>query len=411
MSTYSSGGFGDVGAGFAPSSPRTASTVTSSFWDLQALKQPSKASVAGEAVETVDGTEVVVREVTYEVPASGGEKIKAFAYYAFPAPKRNTKLPGLVWVHGGGSIADKPSVLHWASLGYAAIGMDLPGKGGEAREKSRSEGPDMSDKLIFTVTPSSKSSYLYLCVNSVCRAITFLSEQKEVDPTRIGVLGYSWGGVITLLANGIDDRIDAACTVYGAGFIPDESFWSGGEVAKLSSRDKKTWREHFDPASYAKSLHGKTLFVGATQDIYYPLRSFVKTYQAAACSKSLYLALNKNHELDDAGGRDIERWFDWALRSGPALPSLRVKRGKTSVDVTAKGGKPIVGLTVATAESTDFAKASWKTEDVKAPGGTCKLDPPKPAVACVVFARDDSGGASAEVLNLPPPTAGKRGAK
>ena len=97
--------------------------------------------------------------------------------------------------------------------------MDLPGKGGPHREKSRSEGPDMTDENIFKVTPSPKNSYLYLSVNAVCRAISVMQAQKEVDASRIGVLGFSWGGVITLLVNGIDSRVTAACTVFGLSLI------------------------------------------------------------------------------------------------------------------------------------------------------------------------------------------------
>lgn len=400
MNSLSSGGYESFGSDFA-SSQKTSNKVTSSFWDVQALRAAPKCEVVGESVEKTAGGDVVVRELKYEAPAVGGDRLRIFAYYAFPAARGEAKLPGMVWVHGGASTADKPSIVHWASLGYAVIGMDLPGKGGEARERSRSEGPDMSDKLIFTVRPSPKESYLYLCVNAVCAGISALQAQKEVDRTRIGIVGYSWGGVITLLANAIDDRITAACTVYGAGHIPDESFWAGGDVAQLSDRDRKTWREHFDPSSYSKSLHGKTLFVGATQDIYYPLRSFVKTYQAAVCAKTLYLALNRNHELDEAGTGDVERWFDWALRSGPGLPSVRVKRGKGSIEVTAKGDKPVVSLSVATADGVDYAKASWKMVDAKGSGGSWRLDPPKADEPCVIIARDDSGAAATEVLNLP----------
>ena len=399
-------GFAGSGTDFSSNTRRAADVMTSSFWDIQAFKEPPKSEVSDETVEKTPAGEVVVREVKYEVPASGGGKIRVFAHYAYPAAKKGTKLPAIVWVHGGGSIADRGAVIHWASLGYAAIGMDLPGKGGEAREKSRSEGPDMSDPLIFKVTPSPRESYLYLCVNSVCRAISFMRDQKEVDPLRIGVLGYSWGGVITLLANGIDDRIAAACTVYGAGFIHEESFWSGGEFARLSERDKRTWRERFDPSSYLKSQHGKTLFVGATQDIYYPFRSFIRTYQGAECPKSLYVALNKNHELDDAGAETIRRWFDWTLRSGPPLPSVRVKQTKDSFEVSAKGA-PVVNVTLATAEPSDYIKAEWKSSNAKSEGGVWKVSPPKSGVASIVIAKDDSGVTVAEPVNVPVPSKAK----
>ncbi len=369
-----------------------------SFWDLPALKKAPKSEVGEEIIEG----NVIVREIIYEVPASDGKPIKIFAYYAYPAAKKNGKLPAIVWVHGGGSIADRNAVVHWASLGYAALAMDLPGKGGEARAKSRSEGPDMSDPLIFTVAPLPRESYLYLCVNSVCRAISFLQSREEVDSTRIGVLGYSWGGVITLLANGVDDRIAAACAVYGSGYIYEESFWSHGQYAELSFKDKRLWREHFDPSSYLKSLHGKTLFVSATQDIYYPLRGFVKTYREAECAKALYIALNKNHDLDEIGKKTIERWFEWALRSGPVLPSIEVKKTKTGFELSAKEPSQIASVSLAITDSADYAKAEWTSAELKAENGKWKASLSQNNPSALVYACDVLGGAVVEVLRLAP---------
>lgn len=399
MTTSSKLGFGEYDSlhtsGFASGSHSGESTLES-FWNMSMLKEVPKSEI-GEEVTVGD---VIVREITYEVPASDGRPIKVFAYYGYPAAKKNRKLPAIVWVHGGGSIADRNAITRWASLGYAALAMDLPGKGGEARAASRSEGPDMSDSLIFTVAPSPRDSYLYLCVNSVCRAVSFLQSREEVDPERIGVLGYSWGGVITLLANGIDDRIAAACTVYGAGYIYEESFWSHSQYAKLSFKDKKLWREHFDPSSYLKSLHGKTLFVGATLDIYYPLRSFVKTYREAACAKALYIVLNKNHELDEAGEKTIERWFDWALRDGLPLPSVELKKTKAGFELSAKDPSQITGVSLAVTDSTDYTKAEWSSAELKAENGKWKADLPKHTASALVTARDGLGGAIAEVLRL-----------
>lgn len=399
MTTSSNLGFGErdfLHTSSLDSGSRSGESQLESFWDMPTLKKTPKFEI-GE--EIADG-DVTVREIKYEVPASDGRPIRIFAYYAYPAVKRNRKLPAIVWVHGGGSIADRNAVLHWASLGYAALAMDLPGKGGEARAKSRSEGPDMSDPLIFTVTPSPRESYLYLCVNSVCRAISFLQSREEVDPARIGVLGYSWGGVITLLANGIDDRIAAACTVYGAGYIFEESFWSHGQYARLSLEEKKLWREYFDPSSYLRSLHGKMLFVGATQDIYYPLCSFVKTYRDAACAKALYIVLNKNHELDETGEKTIERWFDWALRSGLTLPSIELKKANAGFELSTKDTSKIAGVSLAVTDSTDYTRAEWRSAELKFENGKWKADLPKHAASALVTVRDEFGGAVAEVLRL-----------
>ena len=385
---------------FASSKAATNRTIEA-FWNVQALKSAPKAETLGESTEKVGDVEVTLSEVLYESPAAQGGPIRVFAYYGVPVSKKGGKLPAIVLVHGGGGLADRNWVLDWASRGYAALAMDLPGKGGPGREKSRSEGPDMIDDNIFKVSPSPRESYLYAAVNAVCRAVSFLSERKEVDRSRIGVAGFSWGGVITLLANGIDDRIAAACTVFGAGFIPDESCWVQGALKKLSQHEKKVWRENFDPSSYLGSLHARMLFVEATQDAYYPLRSFMRTYEGARCEKSLCLVLNKNHEWDEPTYANIRRWFDWALKSGPPLPSVRVKRTGRDIQVTVKGAEKGLAVMLAGADSTDYGKAVWTTTEMTGKDGVWRAEAPAASKPSFVLVRDKDGGCVAASVQLP----------
>jgi len=390
----------DVGSAF--STPRTTvtSTLGSSFWEIEGLRATPKIEIAKQTTENSPGGDVVCREIYYDSPGANGKSLRIFAYYAFPAAKKGTKLPGIVWVHGGAHLASKEAVIEWASRGYAAISMDLPGKGGPDREGSRSEGPDMTDQNIFAVTPSPRNSFLYAAVNSVCRAISVLCASPEVDSTRIGVLGYSWGGVITLIANGIDNRISAACDVFGAGYIPEESCWLG-ITGKMTKKQLQVWREHFDPSSYLAAQHGKTLFVGATQDTYYPLRAFLKTYQAAKCAKALCLVPNKNHETDDTANADIVKWFDYALRSGPVLPTAKVVPSGDTIKVTAYGARPVTAVSLVTADGTDFTKAAWKSTELPAKDSAWTAAAPKPTTPYFITARDDGGALIVAEVRLP----------
>lgn len=392
----------DVSSALSAPRKNAASALASSFWEMDSLRATPKIEVARETTEKSPGGDVVCREIYYDSPGADGKSLRIFAYYAFPAAKKGMKLPGIVWVHGGAHLASKEATVEWASRGYAAISMDLPGKGGPNREGSRSEGPDMTDQNIFDVSPSPRNSFLYAAVNSVCRAISVLSASPEVDPARIGVVGYSWGGIITLIANGIDNRISAACDVFGAGYMPEESCWTG-ITSKMPKKQLQMWREHFDPSSYLACQCGKTLFVGATQDTYYPLRTFLKTYETAKCAKALRLVANKNHELDDAASADIVRWFDYALRSGPALPTAKVVRSGDKLRIAASGTRPVTAVSLLTADGTDFAKASWKTTELSAKDGTWTASAPKPTTPYFVTVRDDSGAMLTAEVKLPAP--------
>lgn len=380
---------------------RAASPMASSFWQIDKLRTAPNVELSSQSTEKTTNGDVTCHEIFYDSPGPSGKSLRIFAYFAYPAANTGTKLPGIIIVHGGTGRADKAQAVEWASRGYAALSMDLPGKGG-GRDGSRSEGPDMADPIIFKMTPSPTESFLYSAVNSVCRAVSALSNSPQVDPNRIGVVGSSWGGVITLVANGIDNRISAACTIYGAGYIPDESCWlAHGNMKHLTAKQIQNWREHFDPSSYLASQNGKTLFLAATRDGYYPLRPFLKTYQNAKCEKALCLTPNKSHDLDDACKANVVKWFDWALRSGPAFPTLKLATAAGKLKVTTSGAKPVTEVSLFTADGTDYEKATWKAAVLEIKDGAWTAEAPNPTVPYYLTARDDTGALIAAEVHLP----------
>ena len=65
----------------------------------------------------------------------------------------------------------------------------------------------------------------YHAVSAVVLAHSLLRSYPEVDASRIGVTGISWGGYLTCIVAGIDDRLKCAVPVYGCGFLGDNSAW------------------------------------------------------------------------------------------------------------------------------------------------------------------------------------------
>lgn len=365
------------------------------------LRAAPDVEMVSERPEKRDERDLWFSELFYDAPGSGGESLRIFARYARPSQVPRGGLPGLVWVHGGASIGSDEAAIQWASRGFAVISMDLPGGGGEARQRSRSEGPDMSDGGIFTVVPSPANSYLYLCVNAVCRAISLLEARPEVDADRLGLLGYSWGGVIVLLTNGIDDRASSACTVFGAGFIHEESVWVQHWIRNMRESDVRLWARHFDPSNYLELQHGRTLFVGATADSYYPLRSFVRTWRGARCEKALSLALNRNHELDESCAAAIARWFDRTLLRGASPHGAAAESADGKLIVRDAAGFAIARVLLATTHGTDFSSAIWESTEVPGKGGVWEIEPPGGDVGYIVTTIDDTGAAFTAAVGVP----------
>ncbi len=187
---------------------------------------PTQEPLEVEVVRQWQRGDVTVRMLVYTVGTFKGKKSRMGAYYAFPA-QRAGKVPGILQMHGGGQRAMSEMVEAAAANGYACISINWGGK----PMKDQQEGdpgtdwgavdatqdghnshygslkPD--DKTIDTVV-SPRNNNWFLIVMAARRALTFLQQQPEVDPERLGVTGHSMGGKLTVMTAGIDPRIKAA---------------------------------------------------------------------------------------------------------------------------------------------------------------------------------------------------------
>ena len=95
------------------------------------------------------------------------------------------------------------------------------------------------------------------------------------------------------------------------------------------------------------------------------------------------------------------KWFDWALRSGPALPTVKMAEAGGKLKVSASGARPVTAVSLVTADGTDFQKATWKGDELTGKEGVWTADAPKATVPYFVTARDDSGALIAAEVHLP----------
>ncbi len=209
--------------------PQNVTELWSGFSDID-----KKTPIAAEILKEWQQEGVVCRIVRYQVGIFKGSHSKVAAFYAFP--KGGTKLPALLAIHGGGQSAGLENVLSDARRGYASISINWGGnKLNFGRTKMTWDGPQTDwGKLDATHPPqrnkinhfisgalapddytidsveSPRNSNWYLVLMAARRAITFLEQQPEVDPARIGVYGHSMGGKLTTDLAGIDKRVKAA---------------------------------------------------------------------------------------------------------------------------------------------------------------------------------------------------------
>jgi len=135
---------------------------------------------------------------------SDGLKLSGYLY--IPADSRGAgKLPGIVCCHGYSGMKDLhllPVPERLVEHGYAALAFDQRGFG-------KSEG------IRARNIPMEQ-------VRDIRNAITFLQQQPQVNPVRIGLYGTSFGGANVVYTAAIDERVK--CTV-AVGAIGNGQRW------------------------------------------------------------------------------------------------------------------------------------------------------------------------------------------
>ena len=173
-----------------------------------------------------------------------GKPTTVFAWLGVPENTGGKKVPAVVLAHGGGGAASKDWVKNWNNHGYAAISMSLEGqteydpalKGYARNPNGRPPRPGIFGDSAAPI----KDQWMYHAIADVTLAAALLRSLPEVDPDKVGIMGCSWGGIITSTAIGIDPRYAFAIPVYGCGgldVVPNH--WGGA----LGSNEvyKKVW--------------------------------------------------------------------------------------------------------------------------------------------------------------------------
>ena len=266
------------------------------------------------------GPQEKIRLLTYQSEKYQGKPTQIMAYYATPGSlagdaSLDKNLPGIVLVHGGGGKAFPKWVELWASRGYAAIAMDLSGNRPEG-------GPQQSHAGKFDkITKSKDEQWTYHAVANVIRAHSLLRSFPEVNQDKTAITGISWGGYLTCIVAGLDNRFQAAVPVYGCGFLHHNSVWVP-LFAKMPKENKTKWIQLWDPSKYIGSTTIPMLFVNGGRDFAYPPDSHAKTVALVKSEKNLHFVPNLPHGHIFDRPKAIEVFIDHHLKDGTPLPLI-----------------------------------------------------------------------------------------
>jgi len=332
-------------------------TLTTAFLSLQALGQANRTSDPFKPF--LFHTPAVIRTLSTDTIQRPGQKApvlvqnliftsrngqnQVYAILAKPLASLQQKrtLPALLCLHGGGSKAEdlRSMVLSYAANGYVALATDLPGicnsvkaihSSGPWKDRAQGESPR------FAIEKGIGNSTLVDGAVAGLEAFNLLKSQAQVDTTRIGITGFSWGGYSTTFLSGLlGDRVKAAYAVFGCGFYDKGSFWKT-IIQKMSPKLRSLWLTYLDAGRRAKNIRAAYFIESATNDTYFWPEAVSSTLDQIKSTHNHVWNPNLNHRQGPDGPLMQSLYFGYYLKN-QGQPFGKVKI--TKIHKAKKGGK------------------------------------------------------------------------
>ena len=288
-------------------------------WNIDYLTSVPR--VESDPERSVEGVEAAFIEGT----PWKGRPTRVFAYCGLPSSRPGQQVPAMVLVHGGGGSAFHHWVKLWVSRGYAAIAMDTCGcisGGGHENHTRHPDGGPAGWGGFDQIDEPTGDQWTFHAVSAVIRAHSLLRSFPQVDPARIGITGVSWGGYLTCIAAGIDQRFAFAAPVYGCGFLTGNSTWLG-DFENMKPGSSERWRRLWDPSVYLPQVKCPMLWVNGTNDFAFPMDSWQKSYRLPGGSRTLSLRVRMEHAHPPGENvTEIHALAEALFRNGSPLPQI-----------------------------------------------------------------------------------------
>ena len=295
------------------------------MWDLAELSQPPRTWLAEGFSSSSSESGESIRAVFFAGPAYQGRPTRVFAWIGLPKMAAGARVPGVVLIHGGGGTAFESWVRRWTSHGYAAIAMDTCGcvpKGSYGRWERHEWGGPPGWGGWNQIDQPREDQWTYHAVADAILAHSLLVSLPEVDASRTGLTGISWGGYLTCIVAGVDPRFKFAVPVYGCGFTDEHTF--AASVNGLGPERGARWMRWWDPSVYLPNAAMPMCWVTGSNDFAYTFNALQKSYRLPQGPRTLCIRLRMPHGHGPAGEgpQEIFAFADSILRDARPLPRL-----------------------------------------------------------------------------------------
>ncbi len=267
-----------------------------------------------------------------------GKNTRSYAWLG--SPKKTTgKVPGVVLVHGGGGTAYKEWVQHWNRNGFAAISIAVEGQTDrkvsnegqkKAWEKHQWAGPSRTG-VFGDSNKDLKDQWMYHAVSQTILANSLLRSLPEVNHDQVGLMGVSWGGIISSIVIGIDQRFAFAIPVYGSGYLNEAD-----NHYMPALRNNLAYLNGWEAGHRLDRATMPVLWLSWPEDKHFPMEILKKSYDQCGSKNMVSLVPNMGHGHGPAWSRQESYAFAKAALENGKLWCERLESGVLKNQLFAK---------------------------------------------------------------------------
>jgi cephalosporin-C deacetylase len=239
-------------------------------------------------------------------------------------PEGQTNLPVIVEFHGYNNRKREIfTILPWTYQGCAYLALDVRGQQGESTDGAVYPAPSGMPCLMKGVISPETYFYRYAYMDCV-RAVGFLAGRKEIDSSRIALMGGSQGGGLTIAAAALcQEKIKLAVAQIpflcnfprNVEMAPDYPYPEICDFLRVHPHLKEQafkTLSYFDGMNLAPDITAKTLVTAGLMDTICPPSSVYSAYNNMKCDKEIRVYEYLKHEVRDYM---TEETFDWVLKN------------------------------------------------------------------------------------------------
>ncbi|CAA6692489.1 MULTISPECIES: hypothetical protein [unclassified Lentimonas] len=302
----------------------------------------------------------------------GGDDTRFYAYIGIPeGADANNPVPGVVLVHGGGGTALQEYVDTWVGYGYAAIMIATEGQTDAiATAEQIAAGQNVGDYYKHNAAGPARAGiygdtdlepitdqWMYHAASCTVLANSLMRSLASVDQNQVGVVGVSWGGIITSTVIGIDDRFAFAVPVYGSGHLYDVDNHYGKNLY-----DDENYITMWDPMVRMDQATMPTMWFSWPTDNIFPLDAQAKTYAASPATRMVSSVPGLGHGMGAFDTPEVIAFANSALSGRPWCIQESLTASGRAVSVTFTSTKSLASASLVSTIDTGFAGDRTWTE-------------------------------------------------